>query len=1072
MSKKPLLLLLLLMLVFPGARSAAGQVSQRPGPDAFRKEFTSGFQDGDREKMDTLSLNNRDFLRPLVQVLLDEYSREFARFHGPGSGQALRLARAVAERAERMSDDPFPLRQVSVYGSWSLSQHGLKARADACAAEAWAALKQGRYNDVAPRASAAYDLCRDLGDVECQADMLHILGQAERQLANYRAAIGWHERGLRLAGESRDRCGLGRALIDLGDVYERQKDRKKATELYRQALATLKVPQEWQETGRALRQLGDVDVATGDLEQAYQAYSRALTYAETADDTAFIAEYNDYLGYFHRRLGDIDEAIGRHRRALEAAGRIPVWAARIPARARALNHLGLCTAELAEKAVTGGEPEKARALYLEAAGYEEDALVLARRVADQWREGYVLRALSLIHYDLGRIAGGEAGAREYLLSLQWAEAALQLAMSMKEKEWEGLALHRKGEAEALLGLRKEAFESFRRALSVWEAIGDLQSMAFALRLMSRNFYEPEGRLKEARLAYGQARSLSARILDVESEADALFDCARLSAAEGKKKEAAALYEDGLARLEKVRAGAGLSEFKRSYMEKVYDRYEEGALYMLQNGFEERAFTHVEAMRARMFLDQLAEGRVDVQRGIDPELKRKRDDLEAALSAAREGIVEAYRTSPPDEARIDSLKASHERLSSEIETLTRQIRLKNPVYASVRYPEPVTLAVLRKTVLKPDEIVLEYFVSKSGVYAFVVTQKGYETRRLAIGQKELEAAAGSVIEGTEKSPSRGEPFNRVTARKLYDVLIKPFEAQIRGKTLIIVPDGILTRFPFELLVGQEGDETFFLMERQLVKYVQSASVLAILRTQYRKEGLSDRFIGFGDPVYDYESYRAGKPEGEGGVKGAGGTLAAETVRTRFAETGARLARLKGSGDEIRAIVALFTQDHKEELGLLRLKAREAQAKAEDMQQYGYIHFSAHGIVDPGFQAIVLSQIPGDRDDGFLTLGELMNCRYNARLVVLSACRTGLGAMGRGEGITGLTRAVMYAGSPAVMVSLWSVSDLGTKELMVRFYQNMIQKGLPKEEALRQAKLGMLGTKFRNPFFWAAFVMYGE
>ena len=361
MSKMPLLLLLLLMLVFPGARAAAGPASQRLGPDAFRKEFTSAFQEGNGEKMDTLSLSHRDFLRPLVEVLLDEYSREFARFRGSGSDQALQLARAVAERAGRMSDDPFPLRQVSVYGSWSLSQHGLKARADACAAEARAALKQGRYNDVAPRASAAYNLYRDLADVECHSDMLHILGQAERQLANYEAAIGWHERGLRLAKESRDRRGLGRALIDLGDVYERQKDRKKATELYRQALATLKVPQEWQETGRALRQLGDVDVATGDLEQAYQAYSRALTYAETADDTAFIAEYNDYLGYFHRRLGDFDEAVTLHRRALEAAGRIPVWAARIPARARALNHLGLCMAELAEKAVTGGEPEKARA---------------------------------------------------------------------------------------------------------------------------------------------------------------------------------------------------------------------------------------------------------------------------------------------------------------------------------------------------------------------------------------------------------------------------------------------------------------------------------------------------------------------------------------------------------------------------------------------------------------------------------------------------------------------------------------------------------------------------------------
>ena len=455
----------------------------------------------------------------------------------------------------------------------------------------------------------------------------------------------------------------------------------------------------------------------------------------------------------------------------------------------------------------------------------------------------MLRALALVHQELGRISEGEAGMREYRLSLQWAEAALQLAISMKEKEWEGLALHRKGEAEALLGLQKDGLESFQKALAVWETIGDLQSMGHALRFMARTFYEPEGRITQARQGYEQARALFAKILDPESEAATFFDCARLSASEGKKTEAAALYEDGLARLERVRAGVGLLEFKKSYMERVYDWYEEAAASMLENGFNDRAFTHVEAMKARVFLDQLAEGRVDLERGIDPDLKKKRDGLEAALSAAAAGIVEAYRASPPDHARIDALKAAHEGLSSEIETLTRQIRLKNPVYASVRYPEPVTLAHLQKTVLKPNEVILEYFVSKSGVYAFAVTREGCETRKLSIGEEELDARVRGLLENTEKSPARGGPFDRAAAQKLYDVLVKPFEGRIRGKVLIFVPDGILTRLPFEMLKAREGNETFFLIERHLVKYVQSASVLAVLRTQYH-EGRPER------PVYRF------------------------------------------------------------------------------------------------------------------------------------------------------------------------------------------------------------------------------
>ncbi|OPY93441.1 MAG: Photosystem I assembly protein Ycf3 [Syntrophaceae bacterium PtaU1.Bin231] len=1019
-----------------------------------------------------LARNHRDFLRPLVQTLLNEYSREFTRSGRSGPGERLHLARALAERAGRFSDDPFPLRQVSVYGSWAFSQHEVKARAGTCAAEARTALKQGRYADAASQAEAACHLYRDLGDEAGQGEMLHILGRTERQLGNCKAAIEHHERALRLAEESRDRLGRGRALIDLGDVHERQKNRKKAAGLYEEALATLKIPEEWQEAGRGLRQLGDVYVATGDFGRGYQAYSQALLHAEAAHDAAFVAEYNDYLGYFHRRLGDPDKAVALHRRALQKAGQIRTWGIRIPARARALNHLGLCTLELAQRAAGGRDPAGARALYHEAARYEEQALALAKRTADPWRQGYVLRALALIHQELGRIAGGEAAAHEYHLSLQWAEEALRLARSMKEKEWEGLALHRKAEAEALLGLKKDGFDSLHEALAVWQAIGDFQSMGHALTFMGRNFHEPEGRLAEARCAYEQARGHFAKILDTEAEAGTFFDCARLSAREGRKTEAAALYEDAFGRLEKVRGRAGLLAFKKSYMERVYDRYEEGARYMLETGFNDRAFTHVEAMKARVFLDQLAEAGVDLERGIDPEMKKKRDDLEVALSAAHAEIIDAYKMRPSDEGRIDSLKAAYERLSLEMETLTRHIRLKNPVYASVQYPEPVTVTVLQETILTPGEILLEYFISGSGVYAFAVTRGGYEVRKLAAGEKELEASVRALIGSTEKSLLKREAFDLAAARKLYDILIKPFEGLISGRTLIIVPDGVLARLPFELLTGREGDGTFFLIERHLVKYVQSASVLAVLRTRHRKEGPSERFMGFGDPVYDYERYSAGKPEREGGLQGGGRTLLAELARTRFARTGEKLGRLKGSGEEIRAIEAIFKQAHKEGRGLLRLRAREASAKDGDVKHYGYLHFSAHGIVDPRFQAIVLSQIPGEEDDGFLTLGEIMNSHYEAHLVVLSACRSGLGAVERGEGITGLTRAVMYAGSPAAVVSLWSVSDVGTKELMVRFYENMIRKGLPKEEALRRAKLGLLGTRFGHPFFWSAFVMYGE
>jgi CHAT domain-containing protein len=95
------------------------------------------------------------------------------------------------------------------------------------------------------------------------------------------------------------------------------------------------------------------------------------------------------------------------------------------------------------------------------------------------------------------------------------------------------------------------------------------------------------------------------------------------------------------------------------------------------------------------------------------------------------------------------------------------------------------------------------------------------------------------------------------------------------------------------------------------------------------------------------------------------------------------------------------------------------------------------------------------------------------VVLSACKTGVGKMERAEGVTGLTSAFIYAGTSAVVASLWNVDDTATKELMVMFYENMLEKDMGKEEALRQAKFEMIKSgKYSSPLFWSSFVIYGE
>ncbi len=148
----------------------------------------------------------------------------------------------------------------------------------------------------------------------------------------------------------------------------------------------------------------------------------------------------------------------------------------------------------------------------------------------------------------------------------------------------------------------------------------------------------------------------------------------------------------------------------------------------------------------------------------------------------------------------------------------------------------------------------------------------------------------------------------------------------------------------------------------------------------------------------------------------------------------------------------------------------------MKQYQIIHLATHAILDnehPELSKIALSRYDqqGNQQNDLL-LKDIFNLELNAELVVLSACETGLGQDIKGEGLIGLTRGFMYAGSPRVLVSLWSVDDQATAELMKKFYQKMLHEKLTPAAALRAAQIEMWKEEQYTPYYWAAFTMQGE
>jgi CHAT domain-containing protein len=188
---------------------------------------------------------------------------------------------------------------------------------------------------------------------------------------------------------------------------------------------------------------------------------------------------------------------------------------------------------------------------------------------------------------------------------------------------------------------------------------------------------------------------------------------------------------------------------------------------------------------------------------------------------------------------------------------------------------------------------------------------------------------------------------------------------------------------------------------------------------------------------------------------------------------RLPFTRQEAERIRAVAA-----QAETFVATDFKASKATVLSGELAGYRYVHFATHGYLDserPGFSALVLSMVDerGNPQDGFLRANDIFNLTLPADLVVLSACQTGLGKEIKGEGLVGLTRGFMYAGAARVVVSLWSVSDKATSELMARFYEKMLKDRQRPAAALRAAQVEMWRQKqWRAPYYWAAFTIQGE
>lgn len=504
---------------------------------------------------------------------------------------------------------------------------------------------------------------------------------------------------------------------------------------------------------------------------------------------------------------------------------------------------------------------------------------------------------------------------------------------------------------------------------------------------------------------------------------------------------------------------------------------------------EVAFFYAESTKARSFLDLISKSRTnDLANRLPHELAEREQRLLGTINSIQSS------GSAQSEAQQELLKKS----KLELEELIARLRKSYPDYASIRYPEPVLAGNIP---LRENEVLLTYKVNPEKSYLWVI-EKGKRPLaiEIAVSKRELIKKVMEFRSGLE-NPAHTDVYDLAKGQPLGRILLGEALKRIDpNKNIIIVPDGVLNMLPFEALSVDSGKGSLhYLGDSYRISYYPSASVMATIRRYKERPPLPYPFFGLGDPVYDDTDPRFSGQKKSVLTLAALGQEPGRKMRSVLTRNGFTLNRLPETRDEVLEIGALFGYKKNNPNIKLDMEASKKELLKSPLGSSRFIHFATHGLLSGDIPyilepALVLT-LPesGNPEDGFLKMSEVLNMQLNADAVVLSACKTALGKEIVGEGIVGLSRAFMLAGSKSVIVSLWSVESNSTAALMKSFYTNL-KEGKSKEEALRLSKEELknrgttstdltrglaivrrdrqIQTDTSHPFFWAPFILIGE
>lgn len=926
----------------------------------------------------------------------------------------------------------------------------------------------------APAVAQAASMSASL-PVQQTSDASTALREGRRLLKRGKAdqALGQLQTALRLYTAAKDNHGIAAANNELGDLYLRQGQYKVALDHYEKAFEGFLV---------------------GDKKQAEAAAAASLVDSRLAE--ANIADDKFNANLMLAKIGDVSFHLGRLAEAGAAYGRMQVkkpesTTAKV---GRRFGGFGAVLGGISTGKVSVGAPVTAVTAALE-----------AKKELEEYRIAIVYSSYQL---GMGRLAYAQN-------DLEGAQKHFENALAATASGIGGIAK---------LGQTRRYRAAARTSL------GDVALRQNRLKDASKSYSEAiKGAQEDKRLDLvwpaqrGLGRSLWLQALQEKDPKKAT----------STKESALKNYRDSIQTIENLRAGSlRADEARATFLATTKDVFDETATALAEMAllssttpgaalsgkaleYAAEAFKVTEQSRARALLDLLSETGTTITEGVPAELlKRKQENLDRQQEIA-EGLTGVSLAGTDQKKKPSELENDLEKLQTEFDEIENQIRTASPRYASLTATLPLTVAEVQQKVLDDSTVLLEYSLGADASYLWVVSKSGVSLYKLP-ARNVLEKLATGMraqlipsklqrrIVGIDvmNDAQRGigisaTPFAEDAAAftaassALYTAVIEPAASSLGEKRLLIVADGALNYIPFEALVKSSAAADYtslpYLIKSNEIVYAPSASVVGAIRQQQSEPG--NTILVVADPVFnsiDTRS-RSATPNATADTRGLGIQSALTDVSGQETAPGDAakmqglpLARLAGTRNEAEQIVKLAKASGAQVDVWLDLDASEENLEGRDVRKYRILHIATHGLLNaerPQFTGLVLTLVGNKSEDGFLRTDEVFNLRLGSPLVMLSACETGLGKEKRGEGVMGLTRAFMYAGAPTVGVSLWSVADKSTADLMTDFYKRLLTSpanaSVSAPSAMRDAQLAMIADKkYSAPFYWAPFILVGD